>query len=335
LNNKNILITGGTGSFGKAMVDFIIKNYKPKKILIYSRDEQKHFEMQKKYPEKKFNMRYLIGDIRDKERLLFATKEVNIVIHAAAMKHVSLGEYNPFEVVKTNILGSQNVIDACIANKVHKVIALSTDKASSPINLYGASKLTSDKLFTNANNYLGKSKTIFSVVRYGNVMGSKGSIIPIFINQFKNNQRLRITDKKMTRFNITLGQSVEFVDSVYRKMFGGEVFVPKLKSYKILDLAAAISDDSPVVFTGVRPGEKIDEEMISEDESLNTLEFKDFYIIMPSSSYSEKNKFFFMKRYQKFKEIKKAFSYRSNNNKFLSVKEIKKLIERNSHTFVF
>ena len=335
LNNKNILITGGTGSFGKAMVDFIIENYKPKKILIYSRDEQKHFEMQKKYPEKKFNMRYLIGDIRDKERLLFATKEVDIVIHAAAMKHVSLGEYNPFEVVKTNILGSQNVIDACIANKVLKVIALSTDKASSPINLYGASKLTSDKLFTNANNYLGKSKTIFSVVRYGNVMGSKGSIIPIFINQFKNNQNLRVTDKKMTRFNITLGHSVKFVDTVYRKMFGGEVFVPKLKSYKILDLAAAISDDYPVVFTGIRPGEKIDEEMISEDESLNTLEFKDFYIIMPSSSYSEKNKLFFMKRYRKFKEIKKPFSYRSNNNKFLSVKEIRKLIERNSRTFVF
>ena len=335
MNNKNILITGGTGSFGKSMVDFIIKNYRPKKIHIYSRDEQKHFEMQKNYPENKFNVRYLIGDIRDKGRLLFATKDVDIVIHAAAMKHVSLGEYNPFEVVKTNILGSQNVIDACISNEVSKVIALSTDKASSPINLYGASKLTSDKLFINANNYLGKLNTIFSVVRYGNVMGSKGSIIPILLNQFKNNKKFNVTDKSMTRFNITLEESVKFVDLVIKKMLGGELFVPKLKSYKITDLIASISKDHKVKFIGIRPGEKIHEEMISESESINTLQFKDYYIVMPSSSYSEKNKIFFTKRYKNFKEIKKSFSYRSDKNEFLTVSELKKLIKDNFHTFVF
>jgi len=241
INNKTILITGGTGSFGKKFVDIIIKKYKPKKVIIYSRDEQKQFHLQKKWnanvPSK---IRFFIGDVRDLDRLKLAMQGVNIVIHAAALKHIPIAEYNPFEVVKTNVLGAQNVIDASFYNKVEKVIALSTDKASSPINLYGATKLTSDKLFVAANNYRGANKIKFSVVRYGNVMGSRGSLFPFFMKR-SDEGTFPITDKRMTRFNITLNEGVDFVLLALKKMLGGEIFVPKIPSYRVTDVAKAIS----------------------------------------------------------------------------------------------
>ena len=266
LDNKNILITGGTGSFGKEFIETVLKKFKPKKLVIYSRDEQKQFQLQLKWKESDVSpIRYFIGDVRDLDRLKFAMQEVDIVIHAAALKHVPMAEYNPFEAVKTNILGAQNVIDATLANDVKKVIALSTDKASSPINLYGATKLTSDKLFVAANNYKGSKKIKFSVVRYGNVMGSRGSVLPLFLKMKKNNI-FPITDKKMTRFNITLEESVNFVLFCLNKMWGGEIFVPKIPSYKIIDFAKAISTKAKLKFVGIRAGEKLHEEMISQHD---------------------------------------------------------------------
>ena len=283
LNKKNILITGGTGSFGKNFVNFILKKHNPKKVIIFSRDEQKHFKLQKVW-EKHENLRFLIGDVRDLSRLSFAMTDVDIVIHAAAMKHVPQGEYNPLEVIKTNILGAQNVIEAALSNKVKKVIALSTDKASSPVNLYGATKLTSDKLFIAANNYKGKKDIKFSVVRYGNVLGSEGSILPFFLKCKKNNL-FPITDKRMTRFNITLEESVNFVIFCLNKMLGGELFVPKIPSFKIIDLAMAISKNPKFKIIGIRPGEKLHEEMISKSESLNTISFKNHFVVAPNSAY--------------------------------------------------
>jgi len=327
-NNKTILITGGTGSFGKKFIEIISKKFKPKKIIIYSRDELKQFEMQKQWPFKNNTpFRYFIGDVRDLDRLKVAMNNVDIVIHAAALKHVVVGEYNPFEVIKTNIIGAQNIIDASIYSGVKKVIALSTDKAAAPINLYGATKLASDKLFVAANNYTGKKNIIFSVVRYGNVMGSRGSVIPIFLEQ-KKTGALTITHKDMTRFNITLEDGVNFVINCANLMIGGEIFVPKIPSYKVLDLAKAIAPNAKISFTGIRPGEKIHEEMITQSDSVNAIEFNKYYTIVPNNQFVDiKKKNLFLKS---GKKCKIGFSYDSFKNKnYLSIKQIKNLIIKN------
>ena len=328
MNKKNILITGGTGSFGKKFVDEILKKFKPRRLIIYSRDEQKQFQMQQKWKESSESpIRYFIGDVRDLDRLKFATQGVDIVIHAAALKHVPVAEYNPFEAVKTNILGAQNVIDATIHNNVKKVIALSTDKASSPINLYGATKLTSDKLFIAANNYKGSKNIKFSVVRYGNVMGSRGSVIPFFLKT-KENNILPITDKRMTRFNITLEESVKFVVSCLNKMWGGEIFVPKIPSYRILDLAKSISPKSKIKFIGLRPGEKLHEEMISKSDAINTIEYNTHFVVTSSSQFMNWDKKKYMKLNKFGKHCVEDFSYNSGkNNNFLKVDQLKKLIK--------
>ncbi len=330
LNNKKILITGGTGSFGKKFVELVLRKYKPKKLIIYSRDEQKQFQMKEKWSDEDNSpLRYFIGDVRDLDRLKFALNDVDIVVHAAALKHVDIAEYNPFEVVKTNILGAQNLIEACLFNKVKKVVALSTDKASSPVNLYGASKLTSDKLFTAANNYKGRKSTIFSVVRYGNVAGSRGSVIPLF-QKLKSSNFFPITSKKMTRFNITLEEGVNFVIFCLNKMWGGEIFVPKIPSYRILDLAKAINPNAKIKIKGVRPGEKIDEEMISVNDAPNTLENKKYYVIIPNSKFLDWNIKDYKKSDKFFKFCPEGFSYNSRTNKiFLKPSEIRKIINSN------
>lgn len=328
--NKTILITGGTGSFGKKFVKRLLSHGNAKKIIIFSRDEQKQFQLQ--YQLNKKNLRFFLGDIRDKERLNFAFKNVDIVVHAAALKHVEIAEYNPFEVVKTNILGTQNVIDCAIANNIQKVISLSTDKASSPLNLYGATKLTADKLVVAANNYRGNTKTIFSVVRYGNVMGSRGSVIPLFLKQ-KEKGIFFITDPKMTRFNITLEESVNFVINSLNHMLGGEIFVPKINSYKILDLAKSISKKTKIQLSGVRPGEKIHEEMISNADAKNTIEGREYFIILPISRYNDLNKKYYLKKFKNFKNVKHDFTFSSNDNKFLSISELSRLIKKNRIDF--
>jgi UDP-N-acetylglucosamine 4,6-dehydratase len=325
LKNKNIFISGGTGSFGKKMTSFLLKNANIKKIIIFSRDEQKQYQLKKKYNSKK--VRFLLGDVRDKERLNFAMKDVNIVIHAAALKHVDMAEYNPFEYINTNVVGAENIISCAFANNVEKVIALSTDKASSPANLYGATKLLSDKLFVAANNYKGKNKIKSSVVRYGNVMGSRGSVIPLFLKQKKENY-FTVTDPKMTRFNITLDEGVKFVLFALKEMLGGEIFIPKLKSYTLENLVRAISPNKKIKYIGLRPGEKKHEEMISINDSLNTLEFNKHYVILPNSEFYTLNlkKYAIIKRNSKV--VKKDFCYNSyENSDFLSVKEIKKIID--------
>ena len=329
-NNKNILVTGGTGSFGKKFIEIVLKKFKPKKLIVYSRDEQKQFQLQQRWKGYKSSIiRYFIGDVRDIDRLNLAMQGVDIVIHAAALKHIPITEYNPFEAVKTNILGAQNIIEACMKNNVKKVIALSTDKASSPINLYGATKLTSDKLFIAANYYRGRKNIKFSVARYGNVAGSRGSVIPFFLNH-KSKGFLPITDKRMTRFTITLDQSVEFVFFCLKKMWGGEVFVPKIPSYKIIDLAKAVSPKSRIKFIGIRPGEKIHEEMISSSEALNTLEFKNYFVIVPNSEFLDWGKKQYMQKNKNGKICNYNFSYNSQNNtKFISISEIKNLIKSN------
>ncbi len=330
-NNQTILITGGTGSFGKKFTEVVLAKYRPKKIIIYSRDELKQSEMQKAIPDfQKIKIRFFIGDIRDLPRLTQAMNGVDIVIHAAALKHVPIAEYNPFEAIKTNIMGSQNVIDASLINNVKKVIALSTDKAAAPINLYGASKLASDKLFIAANNFKGNKNIKFSVVRYGNVMGSRGSVIPYFLECKKKNY-LPITDMNMTRFSITLNEGVNFVLRSLKNMYGGELFVPKIPSFRIIDLAKAISKDLKIKIIGLRPGEKLHEEMITESDSYNTIEFKDYYIIISDSEFNTINKKYFLNKVKrKGKICKIGFSYNSKNNKkFLSIKEIQKLIKNN------
>ena len=325
-NNKSILITGGTGSFGQEYAKFLLKNYNVKKILIFSRDEQKQFNMQNKFNSSK--LRFCIGDIRDQVRLDFACQAADFVVHAAALKHVELAEYNPFEVVQTNIIGSQNLINACIKNKVKKVIALSTDKASSPINLYGSTKLTADKLFISSNNFQGNSKTIFSVVRYGNVMSSRGSVIPIFLEQMKKGT-FTITDKRMTRFNITLNEGVNFVNMVFSKMIGGEIFIPKIPSYKIMDLAKSINQKCKIKIVGMRSGEKLHEEMISEADSINTIEFKQYYVILSNSKYNKVNIKYYQKKFKNSKRVKENFVYNSKNNKFLTISNLKKILKTN------
>ncbi len=285
-NKKTILITGGTGSFGKRYVKTLIENYKPKKIIIYSRDELKQFEMQQTYNDS--CMRYFIGDVRDLERLTQAMMGVDFVIHAAALKQVPAAEYNPMECIKTNIHGAENIIKASITNNVDKVIALSTDKAANPINLYGATKLASDKLFVSANNMVGDGRTRFSVVRYGNVVGSRGSVVPFFNNLIESNcKELPITHKDMTRFWITLQQGVDFVLKNFKRMHGGEIFVPKIPSVKILDLAIAMAPNLPHKIIGIRPGEKIHEVMCPMDDSHLTYEYDDHFVIAPSIVFNE------------------------------------------------
>ena len=328
LNNSSILITGGTGSFGKKFVENLLKkNIKIKRLVIFSRDELKQSEMEQKYPIKKFpNLRFFLGDIRDLDRLKRAFQNIDYVIHAAALKQVPAAEYNPTEFIKTNILGSQNIIEAAIDKNVKKVIALSTDKAASPINLYGATKLCADKLFVAANNYVGLNNLSFSVVRYGNVLGSRGSIIPYFL-ETSENQYLNITDKRMTRFNITLDEAVEMVFFSLINSSGSEIFVPKIPSYKITDLAKSIGPNCRINFVGIRPGEKIHEEMISSSDSFNTIDIGKYFIILPTINNSIIKKY---KKKFKVKKFKENTSYNSGtNSNFLSVNQIRSLIKEN------
>jgi len=326
--NKQVLITGGTGSFGNAFCEFIIKNkLKISRLVIFSRDEFKQSEMEKKFPSSRYPfIRFFIGDVRDKDRLYRAMEGIDYVIHAAALKHVNLGEYNPMEVIKTNIIGAQNVVDCCLDQDVKNVIALSTDKASSPINLYGASKLCSDKIFVAANNIKGKRKIKFSIVRYGNVLSSRGSVLPIFINRLKNEKSFLITDKNMTRFNITLEQGVAFVDWCFKNNYGGEIFVPKLKSFRVIDLAKAIDPKIKIKFIGIRPGEKIHEELISEMDSLNCAEGRSHYVIFSNSHNENFKKYLNLK---KLKTLKIGCKYSSDvNPNFFSILQLRKLLKK-------
>ena len=328
-NNSKILITGGTGSFGKKFISEVLKNHKPKKVIVFSRDELKQFEMQQVYNQK--CMRYFIGDVRDKQRMIEATSDIDFVVHAAALKQVPAAEYNPLECIKTNIYGAENVISACIQNKVKKVIALSTDKAAGPINLYGATKLASDKLFVAANNFTGPSNTIFSVVRYGNVIGSRGSVLPFFQELLKNKAKyIPITHKDMTRFWITLDQGVDFVIKNFGRMKGGEIFVPKIPSVLITDLAKAIAPNLEHKTIGIRPGEKIYETMFTSNESHLIVEFKDHYVIKPSIRITSSNvNYNNNKLGEKGKNINQIFEYNSKlNTDFLNIKQIKKLIKK-------
>lgn len=323
LNNKTVLITGGTGSLGKALTKRILSKFKKiKKLIIFSRDEFKQFNMENLFPEKKYNcIRYFLGDVRDLGRLNQALKDVDYVIHAAALKQVPAAEYNPFEFINTNVIGAQNLITACINQKVKKVIALSTDKACSPINLYGATKLCSDKLFISSNNLSGKNGTIFSVVRYGNVFASRGSVIPYFIELNKKKLPITITDKNMTRFNIALEEGVDSVMWSLSNLKGQEILVPKLKSFKVLDLAKAINPSAKLKFIGIRPGEKIHEELISRSDSQLTIDIGKYYLILPSKS--------LYKNYKTYKLPNEDFLYRSDLNKdFLKISELRNLIKK-------
>ncbi len=320
-NHKNILITGGTGSFGKKFTQILLERYKPNKIIIYSRDEQKHFEMQQTFNDS--CMRYFVGDVRDFKRLKKAMQDVNFVIHAAAMKHVHIAEYNPMECINTNIHGAEYVIDAAIDSGVEKVIALSTDKAANPINLYGATKLASDKLFVAANNMVGKRQTRFSVVRYGNVIGSRGSVVPFFKKLLSDgNEPLPITDERMTRFLITLQEGVDFVIKNFERMQGGEIFIPKIPSMKIIDLAMAMSGDRPYKLVGIRPGEKLHEAMITREDSLRTLEFDNHYVIKPTIQFSQVVDFMINAIGEEGTLVKDGFEYASDTNEqWLNKKE--------------
>jgi len=312
-DNKVILITGGTGSFGKKYIDIILENYSPKKIIVFSRDELKQFEMQQKYNRP--CMRYFIGDVRDPQRMMEVMDGVDFVIHAAAMKQVPAAEYNPMECIKTNIYGAENVIKAAIAHKVDKVIALSTDKAANPINLYGATKLASDKLFVAANNMVGGRKTRFSVVRYGNVVGSRGSVVPFFSNLINEGAtELPITHADMTRFMITLREGVEFVLKNFARMQGGEIFVPKIPSMSMIELAKAMSPNLPQKIIGIRPGEKLHEIMCPADDAHLTLEFDDHYVICPTIQFTYHSDFSKNKLGERGLPVETGFEYHSGNN---------------------
>jgi len=326
---SNILITGGTGSFGRYFLKYILSKYKEiSRVVIYSRDELKQWEMQQSFPSDKYpQLRFFLGDIRDLPRLTRALENVDTVVHAAALKQVPASEYNPMEFIKTNVLGSENLVRACSLNEVKQVIALSTDKAAAPVNLYGATKLCSDKLFIAANNIKGARALRFSVVRYGNVMGSRGSVIPFFLNKAKNGDVLPITDKKMTRFNISLQEGVEMVEWALCNSLGGELFVPKIPSYKITDLAMAIGPSLKNEITGIRPGEKIHEEMITSADSYSTIDLGKYYAILPPNGQIQKK---YEGQNIPFKPVKQGFSYNSGSNEnFLNIEEIRKLIKEN------
>lgn len=315
LNGKSVLITGGTGSFGKKFVETILKRYpEVKRIVIYSRDELKQFELKQKYPESKYpQLRFFIGDVRDGERLKRACEGVDVIIHAAAIKQVDTAEYNPEECIKTNIHGAQNVINAALRTGVKHVVALSTDKACAPINLYGATKLTSDKLFTAANNISGSKDIKFSVVRYGNVMGSRGSVIPFFIHKRDNGvKELPITDMRMTRFNISLQAGVDLVMYAIGHHLGGEIFIPKIPSYHIVDVAKAIAPNIPLVEVGIRPGEKLHEEMITVTDALNTIDLGQYYAILPSVSFKHQREEYL--QHHQAVPVPQGFHYSSDQN---------------------
>ena len=331
LNGKSILITGGTGSLGKQLTKTILDKYPNiKKLIIYSRDEQKQFVMAQEFSEAKYPaVRYFIGDVRDYERIKRAIFEVDFVIHAAAMKHVHIAEYNPDECIKTNVGGAENVIKACLNSTVSRVVALSTDKACAPINLYGATKLTSDKLFIAANNIKGKQDIKFSVVRYGNVMGSNGSVIPFFMNKKKSGV-LPITDNRMTRFNISLQGGVDMVLHALEHAWGGELFVPKIPSYKILDVAKAIGPDCEVQIVGIRPGEKIHEEMITYSDSFTTYDTGKYFVVLPQITNWDLNQF--IKKFNAVK-VQEGFNYNSENNtEWETVESLRTLIKENLYS---
>ncbi len=316
--DKTILITGGTGSFGKKITEIVLNEYQPKKVIIYSRDELKQFEMQQQFSAHK-NIRFFIGDVRDKVRLLRAFDGVDYIVHAAALKQVPAMEYNPTEAIKTNVIGAMNVIEAALDKGIKKIIALSTDKACNPINLYGATKLCSDKVFVSANSYSGQGGPRFSVVRYGNVVGSRGSVVPFFLNMLKKGE-FPITDSRMTRFWITLEQGVRFVIKNFERMQGGEIFVPKIPSMNIMDLAKAIGPECKTKIVGIRPGEKIHEVMIGEDDARNTKELDDCYVIQPAFNWWNED------NHAEGKSLPEGFRYSSDiNDKWLKEDELKKI----------
>lgn len=326
LNGKSILITGGTGSLGKALTSHIFKNHPDiKRIVIFSRDEQKQFQMAQEYPTDTFpQIRFFIGDIRDEDRVKRALKGIDYVIHAAAMKHVPIAEYNPMECIKTNVLGAENLINACLETEVERVVALSTDKAAAPINLYGATKLTSDKLFIAANNIRGWNPIKFSVVRYGNVMGSNGSVIPFFLNKRKDGV-LPITDPNMTRFNISLQGGVNMVMHALEHAWGGELFVPKIPSYRIMDVAEAIGPECEKPIVGIRPGEKVHEEMITASDSFNTFDLGKYYAILPQVPRFDLDEFI---NHHSAKPVAQGFRYNSGeNDEWETVKSLRSLIK--------
>ena len=323
IDNTNVLITGGTGSFGKKFVELVLRNYRPRKLIVFSRDELKQYEMQQQFPlDRHPNLRFFVGDVRDKDRLYRAFDDVDTVVHAAALKQVPAAEYNPLEAIKTNILGAANVIDAAIDCNVKKVVALSTDKAANPINLYGATKLCSDKLFIAANSYSGYHGTRFSIVRYGNVVGSRGSVIPFFLKMRKTGV-LPITDPRMTRFWITLEQGVQFVLKSLERMKGGELFVPKIPSMNIMDLANALAPDCRTEIVGIRPGEKLHEVMVPEDDAHHTLEYDDYFAILPT--FHDWDMRAFMET-NGGKPCPDGFRYSSDtNSRWLSVEELRQM----------
>jgi len=324
-NDKSILITGGTGSFGKHFVRTILRDFKPRRVVVYSRDEFKQFEMQQEFSQSV--MRFFLGDVRDESRLTRAIRDVDIVVHAAALKQVPAAEYNPMEFVKTNVFGAQNVVQAALANDVEKIIALSTDKAANPINLYGATKLLSDKIFIAANNIAGNHKTIFSVVRYGNVVGSRGSVLPYFKKLIADGiTELPVTDERMTRFWITLQQGVDFVIKSFMRMQGGELFVPKIPSIRIVDLVKSLGEHLKYKIVGIRPGEKLHEVMCPKDDACHTLEFADHYVIKPTIIFSKKSDYAKNLLGECGKLVGNEFEYNSESNPhFLTVLEMQLL----------
>ena len=324
-NDRSILVTGGTGSFGKKFIRTVIERYRPRRIVVLSRDELKQYEMQQDFPES--CMRFFLGDVRDRERMVQAMRGVDFVVHAAALKQVPAAEYNPGEFIRTNVNGAENVIHAAIENGVAKVIALSTDKAASPINLYGATKLLSDKLFVAANNIAGSHRTRFAVVRYGNVVGSRGSVVPLFQKLIASRvKELPITDARMTRFWITLQQGVDFVLQGFGRMYGGELFVPKIPSVRIVDLAHAMAPGLPQSIIGIRPGEKLHELMISRDDSLHTLEFRDHYVICPAIRFIESRDYTTNGLAESGTLATEGFKYSSDlNPHFLGIEEIERI----------